>query len=108
MSYFVNLVNDDSIHRDLKLLPKLTLEHVKLNPLSVMNVRLAAQILSQSVSNILRLKYPVETHVAAQICEYMDKFFDCANTRNQTEGTLKRKGFLLPYRTVTMLSLIHI
>ncbi|XP_047124807.1 uncharacterized protein LOC124807192 isoform X3 [Hydra vulgaris] len=98
-SYFVKLVNDD-IFRDLKLLPKLTLEHVQLNSFSVMNVRLAAQILSKSVSNVLRLKYPTETHVTAQICELMDKFFDCTITRNQKEGIMKRKEFLLPYRNV--------
>ena len=96
--HFVKLVYDE-LNNDIKLLPKLTLEHVKLNPFSVMNVRLATQILSQSVANILYTYYPRETHATAELCEFMDKFFDCANTRNQTEGIRKRKDFLQPYRS---------
>ena len=66
----------------LKLLPKLTLEHVQLNPFSEMRVRLATQVLSQSVANVLRNYYPADTHGTAELCEYMDKFFDCLNVRS--------------------------
>ena len=82
----------------LKSVPKLTHEHVHLNPYSVMNVRLAAQILSNTIANILRLYYPQEMHGTAEVCEYMDNFFDCLNVRNQLEGIKKRKPFLEPYR----------
>jgi len=41
----------------LKLLPKLTRDHVHLNSYSKMNVRLAAQVLSSSVGNVSILDY---------------------------------------------------
>ena len=97
--YFTKLVFDE-MSNGLKLLPKLTLEHVKLNPYSIMTVRLAAQIMSESVSNVLYTYYPKETHLAAEFCKNVDKFFDCANTRNQTEGMRKRKEFLQPFTSV--------
>ena len=39
------------MNNSLKLLPKLTLEHVQLNPYSIMKVHLATQVLRESVSN---------------------------------------------------------
>jgi len=65
-----------------------------------MNVRLATQILSLSVANILKTYYPQDTHKTAELCNIMDKFFDCANVRNQGEGTMKKKQFLLPFTSV--------
>ena len=38
----------------LKLAPKLRQEHVGLTPFSVMNVKLATEILSESVSKLLQ------------------------------------------------------
>ena len=38
----------------MQLLPKLTHAHIKLNSYSTMNIRLAAQVLSCSVSNIIK------------------------------------------------------
>ena len=65
-----------------------------------MNVRMAAQVLSTSVANILRTYYPPETHGTAMLCDFMDQLFDCTNVRNQSEGTTKLKPFLVPYRDV--------
>ena len=42
------------IDSGLKLLPKLTYEHVNLNAYSVMRVNLAAQVLSASVAAVLK------------------------------------------------------
>ena len=98
-SHFSRIVHDDLNH-GLKIAPKLTQEHAQLNPYSCMNVRLAAQTLSSTVANILKEYYPAETHGTSQLCENMDKFFDCLNVRNQLEGVKKRKPFLLPYRSV--------
>ena len=43
----------EELENGLDYLPKLKLEHIKLTPYSVMNVRLAAQILSETVSQTL-------------------------------------------------------
>ena len=85
------------MHHELKLIPKLTLEHLHLNPYSIMNVRLATQVLSKTVANILYSYYPQETHKTAEFCEFMDNFFDLLNVRNQTEGDRKKKEFLKPF-----------
>ena len=97
--HFHKLVNDE-INSPLKLIPKLTLDHVNLTPYSVMNVRLATQILSKSVANVLYEYYPQEMHATAELCDFMDAFFDCLNVRNQVEGTKTRKEFLRPYRDI--------
>ena len=48
------------IYSGLKLVPKLTSDHVNLTPYSVMRVRLAAQVLSESVGSVLNAFGPVE------------------------------------------------
>ena len=95
-SHISKIVCDES-NCGLKLIPKLHEEHVRLNPYSKMNVRLAVQVLSQSVSNILYGYYPTDTHGTAELCKYMDTFFDCLNVRNRVEGKHKKKEFLFPY-----------
>ena len=71
-----------------------------LTPFSIMSVNLAAQVLSQSVANVLRNYYPDDTHATATFCENLDKCFDCANVRNQTEGITKRRENLMPFRDI--------
>ena len=44
----------------LHLVPKITNEHIKLSPFSVMNVRLAAHALSESVYQVLHMYVPPE------------------------------------------------
>ena len=97
--HFCKIVNDD-LNNGLKIAPKLSLDHVQLNPYSVMNVRFATQILSESVANILCEYYPQGTQATSELCDKMDKFFDCLNVRNQIEGIKKRKAFLEPYRDI--------
>ena len=65
-----------------------------------MNVRLAAQVLSSTVSKILCEYYDSSTHETANYCLLMNKFFDIMNIRNQLECTKKRNEFLKPIKEV--------
>lgn len=97
--HFVKIVNDD-MKNELKLLPKLTLEHVHLTPYSKMRVRLAAQVLSQSVSKVLKQYYPAGTKGTSDLCQFINHFFDCLNVRNELECVKDRNEFIGPYRDV--------
>ena len=69
----------DQENVQLKLLPKLQRDHIFLTPYSRMNIRLAVQVLSKSVVNILRNYYPCETRKTAEFCEMMNNVFDIFN-----------------------------
>ena len=84
----------------LKLLPKLTYDHINLNAYSKMQVNLAAQVLSASIAAVLRSFGPAEAAATATYCEMVDGFFDCLSVRSTTEHQRKRKPFLAPYRNV--------
>ena len=84
----------------LHLLPKLTYEHIKLSSFSVMNVKLAAQVLSSSVSNVLNNFGPPEAAGTAKFCSMMDSFFDILNIRNTIEHKHDQKPFLVPFTSV--------
>ena len=76
----------------LKLCPKITTDHIKLTPFSVMNVRLAAQVLSFSVSSALE-KFGL---ALLNIVTCLTAFFDCFNIRDK-RGI---KPFLKQYETI--------
>ena len=58
----------------LHILPKLCIEHIKLTPYSIMNVKIAAEVLCSTVSKVL-LKYgPHEA--AGNEKKFLEKFFD--------------------------------
>lgn len=84
----------------LKFLPRLTSDHINLTGTSIMRVRLAAQVLSSTVSSVLKSFGPPEAAETAKFCMMMDSFFDCFNVRNTTEHERKRKNFLAPYNSV--------
>ena len=84
----------------LKLLPRLTYEHIQLNAYSVMRLNLAAQVLSASVASVLKAFGPPEAAATAQLCEMVDKAFDCLNVHSTQEHQRKRKPFLAPYTSV--------
>ena len=65
-----------------------------------MNVRLAAQILSSTVSNVLNNFAPPEAAGTAKFCSLMDSFFDILNIRNTDEHMHKQKPFLVPFTSV--------
>ena len=62
-----------------------------------MNVRLAAQILSESVYQALHMYGPPEAAATSIYCRMLDQFVDCLNVRNTKEAAIKRKSFLKPY-----------
>lgn len=88
------------IDNGLKLLPRLTYEHINLNSYSVMRVNLAAQVLSASVSSVLKEFGPPEAAATAKLCEMVDRVFDCLNVRSRREHERKRKPDLAPYTSV--------
>ena len=65
---------DDQNH-GLHLLPKLTYDHINLTSYSVMNVRLAVQVLSTTMSNVLKKFGPAEASGTSKFCKMMDSFF---------------------------------
>ena len=77
----------------LKLLLRLTFDHINLHAYSKMRVNLAAQ-----VAAVLRSFGPPEAEGTAKYCEMVDGFFDCLNVRSTTEHQRKKKPFLAPYR----------
>ncbi len=89
----------DDLDCGLHLVPKLTNDHINLSSFSVMNVRLAAQVLSESVCQALQTFGPSEASATATYCQMFDKFFDCLNVRNTTESIRKAKPFLKPYKS---------
>ena len=75
----------DLFYEDLEygmhLLPNITLEHINLTSYSKMNVRLAAQVLSTTVSKVLKEFAPSYTAGTSKYCQYINNFFDCLNVR---------------------------
>ena len=84
----------------LHRLPKLCIEHIKLTPYSIMNVKLAAQVLSSTVSKVL-LKYgPPKAAGTAKFCSLMDMFFDMMNIKYINSHKFELKPSLLPFSRV--------
>ena len=65
LGHIYRLVCDD-LNRHTRKLPKLTIDHVNLTSYSVMNVRLAAQVLSTSVANLTSYSV-MNVRLAAQV-----------------------------------------
>lgn len=84
----------------LKLLPKITYEHIKLSSYSCMRVNLAAQVLSVTVAAVMTAYSTPDTAATARLCKMMDQFFDCLNVRSTTEHLRKRKPLLAPYTSI--------
>ena len=84
----------------LHILPKLIIEHIKLTPYSTMNVKLAAQVLSSTVSNVL-LKYrPPEATRPAKFCSFMGMFFNIMKIKGINSHKFELKPSLLPFLRV--------
>ena len=97
-SHFQNDYEDSNCN--LQYFPVLSEEHIYLTPYSLMNVRLAAQVLSESVGNMLLQFGPPDAAETAHLSLLMDKFFDCCNVRNTQEYKTKKKPFLKPYSDI--------
>ena len=65
-----------------------------------MNVKIAAQVLSETVANVLFTTGPADTNATAKLCLMMDRFFDCLNVRNTEEHKIRLKEFLKRYKDV--------
>ena len=78
-------------------LPKITYEHNYLTPFSVMNVRLAAQVLSTTVSKVLANYGPADAAGTAEFCLVFDKCFDIMNVSSTTASSRKFKPFKAPF-----------
>ena len=94
-SHICKLVNDDQ-DNGMKLAPRLSQQHINLNPYSVMNVRLAVQTLSSTTAIALRNCYDTETRRTAEFCDMMNSFFDMLNIRNNKEHITKLNSNLKP------------
>ena len=79
----------------LKCLPRLTSQHIHLTPFSVMTVKYATQVLSESVSKALKRFGGEEAQETAHLCDLMDSWFDCMNTRYTVENKNKEKKEIL-------------
>ena len=95
-SHVVQMYNKD-FEDNLRYFPQLTEDHLHLTPYSVMNVRLAAQVLSGIMANIMKKFGPSHAAETAEFILRIDKFFDCCNVHNTKECTFKGKPFLTPY-----------
>ena len=58
----------------LHIFPKLCIKHIKLTSYSIMNVKIAAQVLSSTVSKVLLKHGPLEAAGTAKFCSLMDVF----------------------------------
>ena len=81
----------------LHTLPKLTLDHIVLTSYSKMKVKLAMQVLSQSVATALVEKGNNDVLGTAEFCKMMNNFFNCANVWSLTEYVRRRNDFIKPY-----------
>jgi len=97
--HIVQLFYQD-VENGLKLMPRLTYDHIKLNSYSTMRVSLAAQVLSSTVAAVLKSFGPPDATAISKLCEMVDSYFDCLNVRSTTEHQRKRKPFIVPYRSV--------
>ena len=81
----------------------LTAEHIYLTPHSVMNVKLAAQVLSYRVGRVLHQYGGAHMQETAKFVLLMDRFFDCLNTRNRFEANHSRNLIYCPtHRSMTL------
>uniref|UniRef100_A0A1X7SX00 Transposable element P transposase n=1 Tax=Amphimedon queenslandica TaxID=400682 RepID=A0A1X7SX00_AMPQE len=75
----------------LILLPRLKYEHLNLTNFSKMRVDLAANVLSESVSKALTLYGGEAAQETAHFVDIFDKFFDCLNVGNFTDGKRQKE-----------------
>ena len=84
----------------LKVLPKITYDHISLTPYSVMRVDLAAQILSSTMASVLSHHGGNELSGTSKYCDMIDQFFDCMNVQSVSEHIRKRKNKVAPYTAI--------
>ena len=98
-SHIAGIFKDDQTC-GLHLLPKLSYDHIKFSSYSVMNVKLAAQVLSTTVSKVLPNYGSPDTFATANFCSMIDSFFDIMNISNPYESIQKSKPSLATFRSL--------
>ena len=83
----------EDLENALKLVNKLTSDHINLTSYSVMRFNLAAQVLSENFGNVLNNFGPEEAKGTGQFCIMIDKSFDCLSIHNTKEHIIKKKHF---------------
>ena len=73
LQHIIQLYNDD-LENGLKLLPRITSDHIRLTSYSVMRVNLAAQILSSTVLQSFRISVLQDHLVHLNIARYLINF----------------------------------
>lgn len=94
-SHIRRILNEDQ-RQQLTRRHKLTNDHINLTSHSLMNVRLAAQVLSKRVGSILVQDYE-ECHETGHFILLMNRLFDCLNTRSFEEAAKTLNPDLMPY-----------
>lgn len=98
----IRMIVDNDMNSQLHVLHKLTPEHVNLTSYSIMNVRLAVQVLSRSVGQILNTYYSDQgVQETARLCLMLNTFFDCLNARSFTEHITTRNPNVAPYENLS-------
>ena len=65
-----------------------------------MNVRLAAQVLSTTVSKVLSNYGPADAAGTAEFCLMFDRFFDIMNVSSTTASSRELKPFNAPFSSI--------
>ena len=89
----------EDVGGELRSLPKIRMEHIKMTSYSSMKVYLAAQVLSSTMSAALTLFGGEECAATAKYCKIIDSFFDCFNVRSVNEGKFKSKPNSSPFKS---------
>ena len=82
------------------MLPKLSANHILLNSYSLMRVKLAVEVLSDSMAVTLRLLMRDEASETSKLCEMTNNFFHCMNVRSNTEHRRRKNPNVKPYTDV--------
>jgi len=102
--HLVNLYEWDlGMHRaapGLRMVPRLSEDHITLSPRLRMRVYLAVQVLSKTVANAMTHRGLFYTKSTEQFIRNCDQFFDCLNVVNTMQGVKSRKPALYPYREI--------
>ena len=75
-THIVSTVKNDK-ERQLNMLYKIREEHINLSPQLRMRVKLAAQILSSTMSHALLANNQAQFSGTVEFCDIFDQWFDC-------------------------------
>ena len=88
LEHIVKIYHED-LENELKILPKISNEHVYLNSYSVMTVKYAVHVLSKTMFIALSQYGSPDASETVQFCYMINHFFDCLNVRSTTEAVKK-------------------